>query len=133
MPDNKLLFQSLLFSVLYWMLVGFYFVAVRYIGIGQYAPPDLNYGDLAAYAAIVGFSIGLLFGLVPLSTVLKLKKRRSFFKVVLIGTSCYILFFFAVVFIASLYGNSLQFAINYIFLRISWEEEPSPRGLHQYW
>jgi adenylate cyclase len=102
------------------MLVGFYFVAVRYIGIDPYAPPDLNYGDLAAYAATVGFSIGLLFGLFPLSTVLRLKKRRSFLSVVLIGTSCYVLFFIAVIFISSLYGNSLPFAVHYIF---------SPEGL----
>src|SRR5688500_18278301 len=117
---NKLRIYSLLFSVSYWMLVGFYFVAVRYIGIDPYAPPDLNYGDLAAYAATVGFSIGLLFGLFPLSTVLRLKKRRSFLSVVLIGTSCYVLFFIAVIFISSLYGNSLPFAVHYIF---------SPEGL----
>ena len=77
------------------MLVGFYFVAVRYVGIGPYAPPDLDYGDLAAYAGVVGFSIGLLFGLLPLNTVLRLKKRRSFLSVVFIGTSCYVLFFIA--------------------------------------
>ncbi|HEY3404150.1 MAG TPA: hypothetical protein VGK59_12225, partial [Ohtaekwangia sp.] len=112
---TKLRIYSLLFSIAYWMLVGFYFVAIRYIGIGPYAPPDLNYSVLAAYAGIVGFSIGLLFGLLPLSSVLRLKKRRSFLTVVLIGTSCYVFFFFTVIFISSLYGNSLSFAVHYIF------------------
>src|SRR5687768_14885695 len=108
MKYNKLRIYSLLFSVSYWMLVGFYFIAIRYVGLGQYAPPDLDYGDLAAYAAIVGFSIGLLFGLLPLSAVLRLQKRRSFLSVVMFGTACYVLFFIAVVFTASLYGNSFQ-------------------------
>lgn len=112
---NKLRINSLLFSVSYWMLVGFYLVAVRYIGLGQYAPPDLNYGVLAVYAAAVGFSIGLLFGLFPLSTLLRLKRRRSFLSVVLISTSCYILFFVTVILITSLVGNSLQFAFDYSF------------------
>jgi adenylate cyclase len=113
MIRNKLRTYSLLFSVAYWMLVGFYFVAVRYVGLGQLAPPDLDYGDLAAYAAIVGFSIGLLFGLLPMHKVLRLQRRRSFLNVVLIGTSCYVFFFIAVIFTASLYGNSFQFALRY--------------------
>lgn len=117
---HKLRIYSLLFSVAYWMLVAFYLVVIRYVGIGPYAPPDLNYANLAAYAAIVGFSIGLLFGLLPLSKILRLKRRRSFLSVVLIGTSCYILFFIAVIFTSSLYGNSLAFALQYIF---------SPEGL----
>jgi adenylate cyclase len=83
--------------------------------MGQYAPPDLNYGNLAAYAAIVGFSIGLFFGIFPLTSILRLKKRRSFLSVVLVGTCTYILFFIAVIFLSSLYGNSLEFARNYIF------------------
>ena len=110
---NKLRIYSLLFSISYWTLAGFYLVAIRYIGL-EYAPPDLNYGDLAAYAGIVGFSIGLLFGLFPLSAVLRSKKRRSFLSVVLIGTCCYVFFFTAVIFMASLYGNSLQFALHYL-------------------
>ena len=111
---TQLRISSLLFSIFYWTLVGFYFVAIRYIGMGDYAPPDLNYGTLSAYAAIVGFSIGLLFGLFPMSTVLRLQKRRSFLSVVFIGTSCYVMFFVSVIFISSLYGNSLRFALNYI-------------------
>src|SRR5690242_4994964 len=105
---------SILFSIIYWMLAGFYFVAVRYGGMGEYAPPDLNYGDLASYAAIVGFAIGLLFGLVPINKVLGLKKRRSFLSVILFGTACYVLFFAAVIFMASLYGNSPAFAFHYL-------------------
>jgi adenylate cyclase len=35
--------------------------------------------------------------------------------VVLIGTSCYVFFFSAVIFITSLYGNSLSFALHYVF------------------
>jgi adenylate cyclase len=120
MMHNKLRIYSLLFSVSYWMFVGFYFIAVRYIGLGQYTPPDLDYGDLTGYASVVGFSIGLLFGLLPISTVLKLKNRSSFLSVVLIGTSLYILFFFCVIFITSLYGNSFVFAQRYVF---------SPEGL----
>jgi adenylate cyclase len=115
MMHNKLRIYSLLFSVSYWMFVAFYFIAVRYVGLGQYAPPDLNYGNLAGYAVAVGFSIGLLFGRLPINTVLNLKNRRSFLSVVLIGTSLYILFFFVVIFIASLYGNSLMFALHYVF------------------
>ena len=100
--------------------MAFYLVAIRYVGIDPYGPPDLDYANLAAYAATVGFSIGLLFGLLPLSTLLRLKKRRSFLSVVLIGTSCYVLFFITVIFTSSLYGNSLAFALHYIF---------SPEGL----
>ena len=117
---NKLRVFSILFSVFYWMFIGFYFVTIRYLGLGEFAPPDLNYGELAGYAGGVGFSIGLLFGLFPFSNILRLKKRRSFLSVVLIGTSCYVIFFTVVIFIASLYGNSFQFALLYVF---------SPEGL----
>jgi adenylate cyclase len=102
------------------MLVAFYFVTIRYVGLGPYAPPDLDYGVLAAYAGIVGFSIGLLFGLLPLASILRLKRRRSFLSVILIGTSCYIFVFAAVIFITSLVGNTLPFALAYV---------SSPEGL----
>src|SRR5688572_245615 len=114
MLKNKLKISSILFSILYWMLAGFYFVTVRYFGLGEFAPPDLNYGDLASYAGFVGFFIGLLFGLVPLNNVLRFKSRRSFLSAVLIGTSCYVLFFVAVIFVSSSFGNSFQFASSYV-------------------
>lgn len=110
---NKLKVYAVAFSVFYWTLVGFYFVAVRYVGHGAFAPPDLNYGDLALYAGAVGVFIGLLFGLFPLNNIISLK-RRSFLRVVLIGTTCYVVFFTTVVFFASLFGNSVQFAITYV-------------------
>lgn len=102
------------------MLVGFYFVTIRYFGLGEYAPPDLNYADLAAYAGIVGFFIGLLFGFFPLNNILRFRRRRSFLSFVLVGTCCYVLFFVAVIFIASTFGNSIQFAASYVL---------SPEGL----
>lgn len=105
----------ILFSVLYWMLVAFYFVVIRYVGLGEYAPADLHYGTLVIYSTVVGFSIGLLFGLFPLNQVMLFRKRKSFLAVVLISTSCYVLFFITVIFFASLYGNSLQFALSYVF------------------
>jgi adenylate cyclase len=97
------------------MLAGFYFVTVRYFGLGEFAPPDIDYGDLAAYAGLGGFSIGLLFGLFPLNGILRLDRRRSFLNVVLIGTTCYVLFFVVVIFISSSLGNSVQFALSYVF------------------
>ncbi len=115
MLKNKLKEFSILFSVLYWMLAGSYLVIVRYFGLGEFAPPDLNYGDLAAYAVLGGFSIGLLFGLFPLSNVLRFKRRRSFLSAVLIGTACYVLFFVAVIFVSSSIGNSIDFALSYVF------------------
>jgi adenylate cyclase len=120
MLTNRLKVFSILFSVSYWMLVAFYFVAVRYFGLGEFAPPDLNYGVLALYAGIVGFSLGLLFGILPLNNVLRLKRRRSFLAVMLIGTSAYILFFAVVIFLVSLVGNSPQFAFGFV---------SSPEGL----
>jgi adenylate cyclase len=115
MLKNKLKMLSILFSVLYWMLTCFYFVAIRYVGWGEYAPPDLNYGEVAGYAGFVGFSIGLLFGLVPLNNILRFRRRRSFLAVVLIGTSCYVMFFAVVIFISSSLGNSIPFAVSYVF------------------
>lgn len=115
MVKNKLRLYSVLFSIFYWMVVGFYLIIVRFVGLGEFAPPDLNYRDLALYAGVVGFTIGLLFGLFPLSHLLRLQKRRSFLSVVLIGTSCYILFFVSVIFLSSITGNSLQFALRYVF------------------
>lgn len=115
MITNKPRLYSILFSVLYWTVIGFYLVIIRYVGLGDFAPPDLNYVDLALYAGVVGCTIGLLFGLFPLSTLLRLHKRRSFLSVVLIGTSCYILFFLSVIFISSSAGNSIAFALTYVF------------------
>jgi adenylate cyclase len=117
---NRLKILSVLFSVFYWMVVGFYFVAVRYMGLGEFAPPDLNYVDLVLYAGVVGLFIGLLFGLFPLSGILRIRTRRSFLHVVMISTVCYILFFAGVIFLASLFGNSVAFALTYV---------SSPEGL----
>lgn len=113
-PMTKLKFLSIVFSVIYWILVAFYFVTVRYMGLGEFAPPDLDYGTLAGYASIVGFSIGLLFGLFPLGKILRFRKRQSFLSTVLLGTSSYILFFSLVIFLASLYGNSFDFALSHV-------------------
>jgi adenylate cyclase len=115
MLKNKLRLYSILFSVLYWMVTGFYLIIVRFVGLGEFAPPDLNYGDLALYAGVVGSSIGLLFGLFPLNNLLRLRKRRSFLSVVLLSTTCYVLFFVSVIFASSLTGNSFQFALQYVF------------------
>ena len=115
MIKNKNKAFSVLFSVFYWMLVTFYFVTVNYFGLGKYAQANLHYTDLAGYSAIVGLSIGLLFGLFPLNQIFLFKTRRSFLQVVLISTSCYILFFTTVIFLASLYGNSFGFALAYVF------------------
>ena len=90
-------------------------MTVRYFGLGEFAPPDLNYGDLAAYAGLGGCSIGLLFGLIPLNNLLRFQRRRSFLSVVLLSTSCYVLFFVTVIFISSSLGNSVQFALSYVF------------------
>jgi len=97
------------------MLAGFYLVTIRYFGLGEFAPPDLNYGDLAAYAGLGGCFIGLLFGLIPLNNLLRFQRRRSFLSVVLLSTSCYVLFFVTVIFISSSLGNSVQFALSYVF------------------
>jgi adenylate cyclase len=97
------------------MLAGFYLVTIRYFGLGEFAPPDLNYVDLVAYAGLGGFSIGLLFGLFPMGTLLRFEKRRSFLVTVLVGTFCYVLFFVIVIFVSSALGNSVSFAAAYVF------------------
>jgi len=112
---NKPRLFSILFSVVYWMLVTFYFVTVSYFGPGKNMPPDLYYGELLCYGLIVGFSIGILFGFFPLNRIPLFKKRRSFLSIVITGTICYILFFMTVILIASLYGNSFRFALSYLF------------------
>ncbi|MFT3680191.1 MAG: adenylate/guanylate cyclase domain-containing protein [Ferruginibacter sp.] len=115
MLKSKQRISLVLFSVAYWMLVAFYFITVRYAGLGAYAPPDLHYTVVITYGAVVGFFIGLLFGLFPLNHFLHFKKRRSFLAVVLTGTCCYIVFFMAVIFCASLYDNTPRFALRYLF------------------
>ncbi|HEX7845250.1 MAG TPA: adenylate/guanylate cyclase domain-containing protein [Chitinophagaceae bacterium] len=114
MKKRKTKTFSLLFSVCYWILVAFYFVTISYFGLGKYIYSDLNYANLVGYSVGVGLSIGLLFGLFPLNRLLSFKKRRSFLQVVLISTSCYIIFFAVVIFATSLYGNSLRFALSYV-------------------
>jgi len=115
MLNNRLKILLVLFSIFYWVLTAFYFITLRYAGLGEYAPPNLRYEEVVVYGLVVGFSIGLLFGLFPLSNMLRFKKRRSFLAVVLIGTLCYVLFFMIVIFCTSLYGNTFQFAIEYVF------------------
>ncbi|WP_165823952.1 adenylate/guanylate cyclase domain-containing protein [Pseudochryseolinea flava] len=105
----------MIFSILFWTVSAFYFVTIRYFGLGEFAPPDLDYANVATYAASVGFSIGLLFGLVPLTSAVWFKRRQSFTSVILIGTCCYVAFFAAVIFIASAIGNSMKFASSYLF------------------
>jgi adenylate cyclase len=112
---KKLQRYSLLFSIIYWTLVGFYYIIIRYAAIGEFAPPDLDYVDLAGYAGVVGLFIGLLFGLFPLNKILSLDRRRSFISVVMIGTICYIVFFAAVILTTSSFGNSFSFALQYTF------------------
>ncbi|HEY0656244.1 MAG TPA: adenylate/guanylate cyclase domain-containing protein [Chryseosolibacter sp.] len=115
MVKNRVRLYAILFSVLYWTVTGFYLVIIRFVGLGEFAPPDLNYVDLALYAGIVGSSIGLLFGLFPISKLLRLQKRRSFLTLVLTGTTCYIVFFVSVIFLSSFAGNSIEFALGYVF------------------
>lgn len=112
---NKLRLSLILFSVIYWVLAALYFVTVRYAGHGADASPDMRLGEVIAYGAVVGFFIGLLFGLFPLGHFPYFKKRKSFLTVVMISTGCYILFFSTVIFFTSLYGNSLRFAWEYVF------------------
>ena len=115
MMKTKFRPSTIVFSVAYWMLVTFYYVTVSYFGLGKHVPNSLHYEKAIGYSVIVGFSIGLLFGLFPLHRVLSFKKRASFLQIVLIGTGCYLLFFATVIFMASLYGNSFQFALFYVF------------------
>jgi len=112
---RKLSISAILFSVLYWTFAGFYLVTIRYFGLGEFAPPDLNLGELAGYAGAVGISIGVLFGAFPLNSMLRSERRRSFLHVVLMGTLSYVLFFVTVIFVASSFGNSFQFALAYVF------------------
>lgn len=115
MLTNRLKIFLVLFSILYWVLVSVYFVVLRYMGLGRYAPPDLHYGNLVAYSVVVGFFIGLLFGLFPVSGILRFRKRKSFLSVVFLSTVCYVLFFITIIFFTSWYGNTLQFAGAYVF------------------
>jgi len=105
----------LLFSIIFWLMVAFYYALIRYTGLGGYAPPGLSYYHLFGYSMAVGSVIGLLFGLFPISYMLLSKKRLSFSSALLTGTICYVLFFIAVIFFTSWYGNSLQFATQYVF------------------
>ena len=114
MMANKIKRLSIVFSVFYWMLVAFYFVTVSYFGLGKYVPSNLHYVDVVGYSAAVGISIGLLFGFFPLSQMFSFKNRTSFPQVVLLSTSCYILFFAMIIFLASLYGNTFHFALSYV-------------------
>lgn len=107
-------FSTVLFSISYWMLAGLYLVFIRYFGLGEFAPPDLDLAEVIGYAGVVGLGIGLLFGIFPLNFILRLKRRRSFISILIIGTSCYIFFFAAVIFVSSSFGNSIQFALRYV-------------------
>jgi adenylate cyclase len=120
MIKNKHKAFFILFSVLYWVLAAFYFITIIYAAFGVSGPTELQYGRLLAYGAAVGFSIGLLFGLFPINRLFHFNKRRSFLSVLLIGTGCYVLFFMMIIFLASLYGNTTKFALDYVF---------SPEGL----
>jgi adenylate cyclase len=115
MLKNNFRIYLILFSIIYWILVAFYYATIRYAGTGPAVYPAPDYTEVAAYSAVVGFSIGLLFGLFPLQQLLQFKKRRSFLRVVLFGTGCYVLFFMSVVFLSSWYGNPISFAIDYLF------------------
>ncbi|MCG2615993.1 adenylate/guanylate cyclase domain-containing protein [Terrimonas sp. NA20] len=115
MIRNKLRAFFILFSVLYWILAAFYFITIIYAAFGVSGPKELHYGRLLAYGVVVGFSIGLLFGLFPINRLFHFNKRRSFLSVLLIGTGCYVLFFMAIIFLASLYGNTIEFALRYVF------------------
>lgn len=120
MIRTRLRLYLILFSIVYWMVVAFYFVTIRYSGLGKYAPPNLDFGVTLAYSAIVGFAIGLLFGLFPVNEILRFRKRKSFLTVLVISTGFHVIFFITIIFLTSLYGNSYDFAVNYVF---------SPSGL----
>ena len=109
-----------LFSVGYWMVAALYFVMVMYLGLKAQSSEQPGFGNLAGYGAVVGFSIGLIFGLFPIQNFPVFKSRRTFLSVVITGTIYYSLFFLAVIFVVSMYGNSITFASSYVF---------SPAGL----
>jgi len=106
--------QNIAFSIIYWVLTAYYFVVIRFIGFDNEGSSVLS-DDIIFQTTIPGIVIGTLFGFRESTKLMKFKKRKSFAFIILFNTIIYICFFVLVIFLASLYGNSLNFAINFIF------------------
>jgi adenylate cyclase len=101
------------FSIIYWVFTTYYFLAIRFLGFENERGIILS-EDIYLQALIPGIIIGTLFGFRESTNLLKLKKRQSFIIVLIFNTILYTCFFVLVIFLTSLYGNSWNFAINFI-------------------
>lgn len=106
--------QNILFSIVYWVLVSNYFLIIRFLNFGEEMVVTLNL-EIILQGTFPGMVIGILFGLRESTDFVKVKNRKSFSSALFLNTIIYVVFFVVITFLASLLGNSLEFALNFLF------------------
>lgn len=105
----------LIFSVIYWTLTTLLYAVIRLAGYpNEDGSPILN-TQLFVQVIITGLVIGIVLSLFNRINAATSKTKRTFSRTILFNALVYILFFFVVTFFSGLHGNTLDFAINFIF------------------
>lgn len=102
-----------LYSAIYWVLVMNYFVLVRYFDVVENGIYIYRL-EVILYATVPGILIGLFFHWFESIRILSLKKNYSFGEMLIRKTVLYMSTFVILIFCTSLYGNSLEFALNFV-------------------
>ena len=100
-----------LFSIAYWMVAALYFIGIRYSYTPDFEGIDKN-PDILVQSLIPGVILGLIFGFIESN---RKTRMQSFLMLIIFRALFYDLLFTLTVFVSSLYNNSLEFAINFLF------------------
>ena len=113
------MFQSikpsfLIFSIVFWTLTSNLYVFIRFAGdLSDQGQPILT-ASLIFQVTITGIVIGVILSFLQNVRVVHTKVKRSFTKTIILNTLKYLIFFSIVICASSLYGNSLEFAKEFI-------------------
>ncbi len=100
---------NLLFSIIFWTLALVFYVVIRLAGDvldGQ----EILTVELILQVAVTGMIVGAILGSLGQPSISSSKTKRSFLVTIIVNSLAYLVFFSIIIFISSLYGNSLEFA-----------------------
>ena len=111
--NSKIKSSSLIFSIVFWTLTMNFYVLVRFVGdMSEEGQPILNIW-LVSQVTVTGIIIGAILHFLNNINIGSSRTKKTFLKTIISNTLWYLLFFSLVIFVSSLYGNSLEFAKSF--------------------
>ncbi len=105
--------SAVLFSIVYWVLTTNFYVLIRFAGDLSEEGLPVQTVWLHLQVTITAIIMGTLLSLLNHAHLGGSRAKKSFGWTVLVNTAIYLLFFAIVIFLSSLYGNTLDFAKSF--------------------